>query len=168
MEPKDLKTEVKIKRVGGYLQKITSFVDKSGHVVQFAMSPFMVELRLRDIMQIVVGSALLAIPVAFTEEVWDLGSKLPLNNVLYLSIMSLTMISLFVYFNFYRFHIKNNVFNYIKRVLATYFLSLIVCATILTIIQQCPWETNYLLAIKRTVIVAFPASLMATVADIIK
>jgi uncharacterized membrane protein len=168
MEPKDLKTEVKIRRVGGYLQKITSFVDKSGQVVQFAMSPFMVELRLRDIMQIVVGSALLAIPVAFTEEVWNLGEKLPLNNVIYLSILSLTMISLFVYFNFYRFHIKNNVFNYIKRVLATYFLSLIVCGTILTIIQQCPWETNYLLAIKRTVIVAFPASLMATVADIIK
>lgn len=168
MEDKELKTEVKVRRIGGYLHKITTFFDKTGHVVQFAMTPFMVELRLRDIMQIIVGSALLAIPVAFTEEVWNLGERLPLRNVISLSIISVVMISLFVYFNFYRYHLKNNKFNYIKRVVATYLLSLIVCATILTIIQKCPWETNHLLAIKRTIIVAFPASLMATVADIIK
>jgi uncharacterized membrane protein len=168
MENKELKTEVKIRRIGGYLHRITTFFDKTGHVVQFAMTPFMVELRLRDIMQIIVGSALLAIPVAFTEEVWNLGERLPLRNVVSLSILSLIMISLFVYFNFYRYHLRKNVFNYTKRVIATYVLSLIVCGTILTIIQKCPWETNYLLAVKRVIIVAFPASLMATVADIIK
>ena len=57
---------------------------------------------------------------------------------------------------------------YIKRVVATYFVSLIVVGVILTIIEKCPWKTDYVLAIKRIFIVAFPASMSATIADVLK
>jgi uncharacterized membrane protein len=160
--------EEKITRIGGYLHKITTILDSSGKVLYRSISPLMVELRPRDIMQMMVGATILAIPLGYTEETWNLGERLPLTNVLYLTALSMLFIALFVYYNFYRFHLKGRVFEYIKRVLATYFVSLIVVGVLLTIIEKCPWQTDYLLAIKRIIIVAFPASMSATIADVLK
>jgi hypothetical protein len=47
-------------------------------------------------------------------------------------------------------------------------VSLIVVGVLLTIIENCPWQTDYILAIKRIIIVAFPASMSATIADVLK
>jgi len=68
-------------------------------VLSYALNPLMVEFRPRDLMQVVVGASTLAVPVAFTEETWTLGARLPLGNVLLLSAMSLLCIAMFVYFN---------------------------------------------------------------------
>jgi len=106
--------------------------------------------------------------VAFTEETWSLGEKLPLFNVILLSIISLCFISGFVYLNFYRFMIKDNIMNFLKRTLSIYIFSLIVVGTILTIIQKCPWGIDNVLAIKRILIVSFPASMSAALSDALK
>jgi uncharacterized membrane protein len=119
-------------------------------------------------MQVIVGASILAVPVAFTEETWTLGSQLPLRNVVGLSAVSMLFIALFVYFNFYRFNFKGHVFEYCKRVVAIYLVSLIVVGLILTIIRKCPWGSDNLLAIKRILIVAFPASMSAAVSDTLK
>jgi len=128
----------------------------------------MVEFRPRDLMQIIVGASILAVPVAFTEETWNLGAQLPLANVLALSVLSLLFIAFFVYFNFYRFVFKGHILEYCKRVVAIYVFSLLVVGVLLTIIQKCPWGTNNLLAVKRMLIVAFPASMSAAVSDTLK
>jgi uncharacterized membrane protein len=165
----DIKTKPStIKRIGGYLHRVVPIADKSGEIISYALKPFMVEFKARDVFQVVVGASILAIPVAFTEEAWTLGEKLPLNNVIYLAILSVLFIAIFVYFNIYRFHFSGNAFEYVKRVIGTYVLSLIVVALILTIIQKCPWGVDNILAIKRVVIVAFPASMSATISDTIK
>ena len=161
-------TEVKITRIGGYLHKITTILDSSGKVLYRSVSPLMVEVRPRDIMQMIVGATILAIPLAYTEETWNLGEQLPLTNVLCLTALSMLFIALFVYYNFYRFNLKGRVFEYVKRVLATYFVSLIVVGVLLTIIDKCPWQTDYILAIKRIIIVSFPSSMSATIADVLK
>ena len=157
-----------IKRIGGYLHKMIPITDASGKLLHYVTKPLMVELKPRDIMQIIIGSTILALPVAYTEEAWKLGEELPLLNVGFLSMISLVFIALFVFFNFYRFNIKGHVFNYIKRIIATYIISILVVAVLLTIIQRCPWETDYVLAIKRVIIVAFPASMSATISDVLK
>ncbi len=157
-----------IKRLGGYLHRIIPIGDRTGKVLYFAIKPLMVELKPRDIMQIIVGASLFAIPVSFTEEAWQLGMVLPLNNVLGILLLSLVFISGFVYFNFYRFNFRNNFFNYFKRVIATYTLSFIVVALILTLIQKCPWGVNNVLAFKRIIIISFPACMSATLSDTIK
>jgi uncharacterized membrane protein len=97
-----------------------------------------------------------------------LGAELKLLNVMLLSVLSLLFIGLFVYYNFYRFNFKGHVFEFVKRVAGTYFLSLLVVAVLLTIIGKCPWNTDYVTAIKRILIVAFPASMSAAVSDSIK
>jgi uncharacterized membrane protein len=128
----------------------------------------MVEFRPRDLMQVVVGASILAVPVAFTEETWNLGAQLPIASVLGLSALSLLFIALFVYFNFYRFSFKDHVFEYCKRVIAIYLVSLLVVGLIMTIIQKCPWGDDNLLAIRRVLIVSFPASMSAVVSDTLK
>lgn len=161
-------SEPGIKRIGGYLHRVIPLFDNSGKVISYALKPFMVEFKLRDLMQVIVGASILAVPVAFTEETWVLGDKLPLENVLLLSSLSLLFISGFVYFNFYRYNFKGNILEYFKRVVSIYVFSLLVVGMILTIIQKCPWQTDYLLALKRVLIVAFPASMSAAVSDTLK
>ena len=168
MDGKNNKQKPIIKRIGGYLHRLTPIVDNTGKIISHTITPFMVEFRPRDLMQVIVGASVLAVPVAFTEETWKLGEELALKNVLLLGGISLLFIAMFVYFNFYRFHLKNHVFEYIKRVIATYFCSFILVGILLTIIQRCPWNTNSILAIKRIIIVAFPASMSASISDTIK
>lgn len=164
----DNKPESFIRRIGGYLHRVIPIVDSAGKVVSYTLKPWMVEFRPRDLMQIIVGACILAVPVAFTEETWNLGKELPLRNILFLSGLSLVFIALFVYFNFYRFTMRGYIFEYCKRVLAVYLVSLLVVGVILTIIQKCPWGDDNWLSIKRILIVAFPASMSAAVSDTLK
>lgn len=165
---KPKKRDFTIERIGGYLHKVVPIKDSADKVIQYAITPLMVELRMRDIMQIIVGSSILAVPLAFTEETWNLGEQLPFLNVAFLSLLSLLFISMFVYFNFYRGTLKNHVLEYIKRIFAIYGFSLLVVGLLLTIIQKCPWGTDNILAIKRIIIVGFPASMSAAVSDVLK
>ena len=157
-----------IKRIGGYLHRVVPIADKSGEIISYVLKPLMVEFKPRDILQVIVGSALLAIPVSLTEEAWDLGEMLPNLNILLIGAFSLGLISLFVYFNFYRFNLQGHKLSFFKRVIGTYLIAFIVVAVILTLIQKCPWGTDNLLAIKRVVVVTFPAAMSGTLSDTIK
>ena len=168
MEHKVEIKETTIKRIGGYLHRIVPIADKSGDIISYALKPLMLEFKPRDIMQVVVGAALLAIPVSLTEEAWNLGELLPISNIVYISVLSLLLISIFVYYNFYKVNFKGYVMEFVKRVIGTYLISLIVVALILTIIQKCPWGVDNVLAIKRIIIVAFPAAMSGTLSDTIK
>ena len=160
--------ESTIKRIGGYLHRIVPIADKSGDIISYALKPIMLEFNPRDIMQVVIGAALLAVPVSLTEEAWNLGEQLPATNILLITLLSLLFISIFVYFNFYKVTLKGYVFEFVKRVLGTYLISMIVVALILTLIQKCPWGIDNILAIKRIIIVAFPAAMGGTLSDTIK
>ncbi len=162
------KNETQVKRIGGYLYKVTPVKDDKGNILDHLLRPLMVEFKPRDLLQVLVGSSLLAIPMAFTAETWELGQDLPLLNVIILAGLSLFFISLFVYFNFYRFFLKGNIGHYLIRVLSTYLISLTVVTVLLTILDKCPWGLDNLLALKRIIIVAFPASMSATVSDVLK
>jgi uncharacterized membrane protein len=128
----------------------------------------MVELRPRDLMQIVVGATLLAIPTAFTEEVWVLGSELPTGNIALVGLISVLLVGLFTYFNTYRGYLGRCRSEYVKRVVATYLFSLIVVGVFLTLFEKCPWGVDSALAVRRIVLIGLPASMSATVADMLK
>lgn len=166
----DAKAKTTIHRVGRgrHLHRLVPVFDRSGKIVSTVLKPFMVELHARDVLQIVVGSSVLAIPVAFTEEIWNLGQRLPWPNVAALAAVSLAFIAVFAFANFYRHYFREYAFDFVKRVVVTYVVSLVVVAALLAIIQQCPWSTDPALAVKRIVIVGLPASLSATLTDAIK
>ncbi len=158
----------KLVRIAGKLKELVVIKDDKGNVLHKILNPVMVEFYSRDMMQIIVGAALLAIPIAFTEEVWNLGLTLPLGNVLLISLLSLIFISSFVYYNFYRNRMKGQLFQFFKRVSAIYLGSFVVVALFLTLINRAPWQLDLLLAVKRCILVAFPASMSAAVSDMIK
>lgn len=162
------KKKVILKRIGGYLHKVSPLLDESGKVIQYITSPIMVELKNKDILQIIVGATLLAIPIGFTQEVWDLGRDLPLNRVILLSALSITLIAIFVYYNFYRNFLREYFFEYLKRLFVIYFISFLVVAGMLTFIGKAPWGVDNLLAIKRILLVTFPASMSAAFGDMVK
>lgn len=157
-----------IKRIGGYLHKITPVKDATGKIIHHVIAPLSVELKLGDILQIIVGATILAIPVGLTEEVWLLAEKLKVTNIILLILITISFISLFIYYNFYRYVLKDHVFEYIKRVIATYGLSIIVVGILLTIIEKCPWGINNMIAIKRIIITTLPAAMAATLSDTLK
>ena len=157
-----------VERIEGELHSVRSVFDESGDVVYRVISPLMVEFRWRDVVQLVVGACVLAIPVAFTEEVWQLGQQLPMLNVVGVALASVTFLTLFAYFIFYQEHLRGYEVDLIKRVIAAYAVTLVVAALLLTLFDKCPWSTDTSTAIKRIVLVSFPACFSATVVDSLK
>ncbi|MBD3354678.1 DUF2391 family protein, partial [Candidatus Woesearchaeota archaeon] len=127
------------------------------------------EFLIKDALQVIIGSSILAIPIGFTEETWELGGSLPILNILGLFLISMLFISSFTYYNYHKRHgLKKHFGEFVKRIFATYLVSFLVVSVLLLLIQRAPWTTDWLLALKRTVIVTFPSSMSGTIADTIK
>jgi len=155
-------------RIGKYLNEIITIKDSAGNLIHKITKPLMIELYPRDLIQIIVGATLLAIPIALTEETWKLGESLPLINTLIIVLISILFIALFVYYNYYRQHLKSHYLEFLKRIVSTYLISFIVVGVILFLINRAPLGNDWLITLKRIIIVSFPASMSAAVADIIK
>ena len=128
------------------------------------MEPSKTKFGVKHVLQAIVGATLLAIPIGFTEETWRLGETLPLWNIFIIMIISLFFIAIFVYRNF-----SKNIPNFywtdlVKRIVVIYILSFLIVAIILSVIQRAPWSVDWILAFKRTVIVAFPSALSVAIA----
>lgn len=161
-------TQPEIQRIGRYLHRITPIFDKSGRLIQYAVTPLMVELHPRDVAQIAVGASVLAIPTALAEEAWRLGATLPLPNILGLFVLSIIFVSVFVYTNFYRGQFHQHWLQCLARIAITYLLSALVVGILLTLLQQSPWGVDNLVAIKRIILVTLPASLSGTISDTLR
>ncbi len=161
-------TNRKTFKVGKRLHEITTVHDKAGNLLHKVIKPLMVQFRISDVLQVVLGSSLLAIPMVYTSETWSLGINLPLKNVIFLGIISIIFVAVFVYYNFYKHHFKHHFGQFILRTISIYIISFLTVSLLLILIEKAPWATDWLLALKRTIIVAVPASMSAAVADMIK
>jgi len=73
-----------------------------------------------DVAEILVGASVLAIPVAYTEEVWVLGEQLPWLNVWAVAASSIGFVALFVYFIYYKKKMERDKWQFLLRVTAGY------------------------------------------------
>jgi uncharacterized membrane protein len=161
-----LKTE--IKRINGYLKEVITFFDASGEPITHIINPLMTELKMRDALQIFVGALVVASPLCFTEEVWKISEELNILNVILMGALSICSISMYIYFNYYRFKINGNVINFVKRIFATYIITASSIVMLLILIDKFPFNSDLVLAVKRLVIIAFPAIFGATISDSLK
>ena len=152
-------------RIDGQLYETFTIADDKGKELQHINMPLKVELKIRDILEVIVGASILAIPVAFTEEVWNMGEDLHWLNIIALSAISLLFLGSFIYYSSYRKRLELFRKEYYKRIFLTYFLSILVVGLLLLIVDKAPFFTDFDLALKRTIIGAFPASMSATVTD---
>jgi len=118
-----------------------------------------------DIAELIIGASVLAFPVAVTEEVWNLSEQIGLLNIIMIALVSCIFLSIFIH---YVHEQKGDDLTRsigIKRVVVTYGITLLVCATILMLLGKFPLLSDPAIALKRVVLVAFPASFSATVVD---
>ena len=124
-----------------------------------------------DISELVVGANVLAFPIAATEEIWVLSEEISVLQASTFAVLSCLFLSVFIYYIHYvrgadgapaKFR-----FDWV-RLLVTYGITLLICAGILALLGKFPLFTDTAIALKRMVLVAFPASFSATVVDSLK
>jgi uncharacterized membrane protein len=122
-------------------------------------------LESRDFAEIIIGSLVLAFPLALTEEIWNLSHEISTGRTVIISLASLAFISFFVqtvYRHDFSFSSQKQL---AARVFTVYGLTLAVVAAVLISVDRLPLFTETLVAIKRTILVSFSASFAATVVD---
>lgn len=123
------------------------------------------KVHLRDLAEIIVGGLVLAFPVAVTEEVWNLSVELSFGRAILISCGSLLIIAGFVQTSYKHSLTASSQKELATRVLTVYGVTMLIAAAVLFAVDRLPLFTETMVAIKRTIIVAFPASFAATVVD---
>ena len=154
-------------RINGRLHLVHHVRDKEGNVIATGTEPLKVEFHLEDLGQLVAGACVMALPVALTEEVWDLGKTLSIGHTLVILGVSLLTLAGFIWALFYGNRVGAYKGHFFKRVLSAYLVTFVVAFLLLFLFDQAPLD-DLRLTLTRTVIVAFPASFAATVVDFLK
>jgi uncharacterized membrane protein len=150
------------------INKIKFMKDFGEEIVDNLFHPLLPKFNLADALQIIIGASILAVPVGFTEETWRLGESLPWVNIFYLLLLSIFFVALFTQFQYHGRGLKGHYGIFFRRIFFTYFFSFLVVALIMTIIQMAPWQTDWALAVKRVIIVTFPSTMSAAIADTLR
>jgi len=119
----------------------------------------------KDAAEIIIGSVILAVPASITEEIWTLSSELSLLKAAIISLTSLVFIAFFVQTRYSHDFSTASQKSLAARVSSVYALTMLVSAVILLGIDKLPLIEDPIVALKRTMLVAFPASFAATVVD---
>ena len=114
--------------------------------------------------EIATGACIMAFPVAVTEEVWNLGAELSLAHVLFFALASISFLALMVYMLEHE-SVGPNRKVFVRRVLSTYFLTLLIASLLLLGVDRLELFSDPVLGLKRAILVAFPASFAATAVD---
>ncbi len=154
------------RRIGGQLHTIQEIRDEAGRLIDTVTKPLKVEFRLRDVGQLLAGAFMMGIPVALAEEVWVLGETLPPGRILLIALLTILVLALFIWGLFYGGHLAEFKFDFFKRVTVSYLVTLGVSLLLLALFGKAGFDLS--LAIRRAVIVAFPAAFAASAVDYIK
>ncbi|MBD1577335.1 MULTISPECIES: DUF2391 family protein [Vibrio] len=118
-----------------------------------------------DASQVIIGAFTLAVPISFSEEAWDLSRTLPMLNIGMLFGTSIVILAFFAYQSVFQSDVQHRMFAFVFRIVFTYFLTLCVVALVLFSLNKLPLDAEPLLALKRLIIIAMPASMGAIVVD---
>ena len=154
-------------RIQGKLHSVHHLKDHAGQLIGTVVKPLKGEFRLEDLGQLIVGAFVMALPLAFTEEVWNLGADLSGGRILAIFVTSLATLALFIWTLFYQGEGDAFRGDFLKRVASAYVTTFFVALFLMILVDKAPLD-DIQLALSRTIIVAFPASFSATVVDFVK
>lgn len=106
----------------------------------------------------------MAIPIAFSEELWRFGETLPGLNILMLFVLSIVIQGFYTYFSLFQGKEKRYL-KIIFRVFFNYTLTFFTVAVILLTLNRIPFDSDIFLGLKRIIILCFPASLGGVIVD---
>jgi uncharacterized membrane protein len=122
-------------------------------------------VNFEDVLQVIVGASALSVPVAFSEEAWNLGRTLPLINILFLFTLSIIFINLYSFHSIFQGDIQNRKVEYFSRTILDYSITILVVFVVLLALNHMPIISEPIVAIKRIIILSFPASMGGVVVD---
>jgi uncharacterized membrane protein len=122
-------------------------------------------INLEDIVQVIVGSSALTIPVAFSEESWRLSETIPTLNLIVIILISLLLINIYSFQGIFQGKIKHRLSHFILRTLIDYGVTIIVVFVVLFALNRMPIIEEPLIALKRIIILSFPASMGGVIVD---
>lgn len=125
----------------------------------------MKKINFEDIIQVCIGSAILAIPIAFTEEVWKLGSSLPQFKVFLVFLTSIFLTASFILYGVYEGRIKGKLVRFLSRVVINYVLTILTVIYISYLLDILTLSSDIGAWISIVVLIAFPASLSGAIID---
>jgi len=91
-----------------------------------------------DIIQVVVGASALCVPVAFSEEAWNLGRTLPVANIIVLVALSLLFVNLYSLHNIFQGRITHRIFAFFARTFIDYSITLLVVVVVMSALNHLP------------------------------
>jgi uncharacterized membrane protein len=118
-----------------------------------------------DVAEIATGSCIMAFPVATAEEIWKLGEELSFARVLFFCVASVFFLGLIIYHLHHARELQFDRREFLNRVFSTYGLTLVISSLILFGVDRLELFVDPWVGIKRTILVAFPASFAATAVD---
>lgn len=122
-------------------------------------------IKTEDISQIAIGAFALAVPISFSEEAWKMGETLPLFNLLLVFALSVTFLGVYAYYSVFQGRVSKRYDIFILRIFIAYFVSAMVVALVLLALNKFPVIQEPIIALKRLVLIAMPASMGAIVVD---
>jgi uncharacterized membrane protein len=123
------------------------------------------QFRWHDLGEIAVGACIVAFPVAMTDEVWTLSAELSIYRVLSFAIISIALLTIVIFLIHRHEQFPLSHRTLVVRVAMTYSVTLLISLLLLLGIDRIDLLQEPLVAIKRVIIVAFPASFAATAVD---
>lgn len=121
--------------------------------------------NLEDASQVTIGAFALAVPISFSEEAWRIGETLPATNLLLVFVLSVTFLGLFAYGSVFQGNIKYRVPVFVVRIVIAYVIAALVVALVLFSLNKFPLLTEPVIAMKRMIVIAMPASMGAIIVD---
>lgn len=118
-----------------------------------------------DIIQVIVGASACSVPVAFSEESWNLGRTLPVQNIILLIALSLLFTNLYSFYSIFQKNVRHRMGVFISRTLIDYAVTLLVVFVVLFALNRMPLMSEPIIALKRVLVLSFPASMGAVVVD---
>ncbi len=125
----------------------------------------MKQLNLEDIIQVCIGSIILALPIAFTEEAWKMSTSLPAFKVILIFITSILLDACFIFYGVYEANIKDKYIKFSSRIIVNYAITFITVSYILWLLDIYNTHTSAYDMLAKTIIVSFPASLSGAIVD---
>ena len=122
-------------------------------------------INTEDIIQIAIGAFALAVPISFTEEAWKMSITLPFYNLLLVFVLSVTFLGIYAYYSVFQGQVSKRYHIFILRIFIAYFISALVVALVLLALDKLPIIDEPIIALKRLILIAMPASMGAIVVD---
>ena len=123
------------------------------------------QFRRRDMAEVAVGACMMAFPIAATEEIWNLGTDLELWRALLFALASVCFLAALIYVLHGHDQFPARRKTFLLRVVGTYGITVAISASLLLGVDQLDLLQDPAIALKRIILVAFPASFAATTVD---